>query len=360
MRIVQILALAPLSAAGESVIVVTADGAGDDYQYKQGFVAYIGPGDDVFGLGELPAGSQTIPLNFEVRLELPDNLPESRTLVAWVGLGDGADFWAEEGNDVFFGIGLDPQNALVKVKEQPMAETTTTFESELSSPAAGVSLEITTPSGFRTDGEGELRYACAINVDFDRDGQADVTSTGSFMDSRWGLNLHLGLERWWGGAADTAGEQPLRASLNVVDNVVPMLNTATVNGATLTLTYDEALDTTSVPAAGDFTVEVDGAEINLANTNPVAVSGMTVTLTLASAVTSGQTVTLDYTAGTNPIRDLAGNNASNLPDQAVTNTTPGHHGANAEHSHGERRHPDADLRRGPRRHLRARRGRLHP
>ena len=322
----QIIALAPLSAAGESVTVstVTADGAGNDYQYKQEYVAFIdGEGDASFGLSStLPAGSQTIHLNFEVRLELPDNLPSGRTLVAWIGLGQDANYWAKDGNDVFFGIGLDPGNALVNVKEQPMAETSTSFESELSEAAAWASLEVATPDGFRTDGEGELRYACTMHVDFDRDGETDVTSTGSFMDSRWGLNLWLGLERWWDGAANTAGEQPLRASLNVVDNVVPMWNAAKVNGVTLTLTYDEVLDPTSVPAAGDFTVEVDGVEVNLANTTPVAVSCLTVTLSLASAVTDRQTVTVSYIAGTNLIRDAAGNDAANLANRAVTNTTP--------------------------------------
>ncbi len=205
------------AAASDAVTVVTAGATGDDYQYVQEHVAFIdGDDDDSFGLSRtLPAGSQTIHLNFEVQLELPDNLPSSRTLSAWVGLGQDADFWAKSGNDVFFGIGLDPGNAFVKVKEQPMADTTTSFESELSRAAARVSLEIATPNGFRTDGDGELRYTCTIKVDFDRDGQTDVTSTGSFMDSRWGLNLWLGLERWWSGAKDTAGEQPLRVSLNL-------------------------------------------------------------------------------------------------------------------------------------------------
>ncbi len=196
--------------------VATADGTGNDYQYKQEYVAFIEGDDDAsFGLSStLPAGSQTIYLNFEVQLELPDNLPSNRTLVAWIGLGHDASFSSD--NDVLFGIGLDPENALVKVREQSMAETATSFASELSRAAARVSLEITTPVGFRTSGEGELSYTYTVKVDFDRDGQTDFISTGSYMDSRWGVNLQLGLERWWSGAGSTAGEQPLRASLHVV------------------------------------------------------------------------------------------------------------------------------------------------
>ena len=40
------------------------------------------------------------------------------------------------------------------------------------------------------------------------------------------------------------------------------------------LTYDEALDASSVPAPGAFTVKADGSAVALANTgSPVAISG---------------------------------------------------------------------------------------
>ena len=93
---------------------------------------------------------------------------------------------------------------------------------------------------------------------------------------------------------------------------------ATVNGATLVLTYDLPLDPDSVPVAAAFTVEVDGTARALASpgpgTVPVAVDEHlgTVTLTLATAVTQGERVTLDYTvptgAGAMPIRTATGNN----------------------------------------------------
>ena len=51
----------------------------------------------------------------------------------------------------------------------------------------------------------------------------------------------------------------------------------------------------------------------------VAVTGRTVVLTLRTAITSGQTLELDYTKGTNPIQDSAGNDAANLVDESVTN-----------------------------------------
>ena len=102
------------------------------------------------------------------------------------------------------------------------------------------------------------------------------------------------------------------------DTAAPTLSSATVNGTSLRLNYNEALDTGSVPAATDFTVSVAGTD---QTPTGVAVDGQTVTLTLGTAATAGQTVTVSYTKGTNPIRDLAGNDAANLGSQSVTNAT---------------------------------------
>ena len=53
-----------------------------------------------------------------------------------------------------------------------------------------------------------------------------------------------------------------------------------MNGASLVLTYNEALDTTSTPAATDYTVTVAGSQRRVSS---VTVSGSLVTLTLSSA-----------------------------------------------------------------------------
>ena len=115
-------------------------------------------------------------------------------------------------------------------------------------------------------------------------------------------------------------------AVTVRDETAPDLDRATVNGASLVLTFDEPLDANSAPAASAFRVTVDGSPATLADTNAVAVSGSAVTLTLASAVTFGDEVTVDYTAPAGmdamPIRDAAGNNAANLSGEAVTNNTP--------------------------------------
>ena len=103
-----------------------------------------------------------------------------------------------------------------------------------------------------------------------------------------------------------------------VDGVYPTLDSAAVNGTALVLTWDETLRDDSGPAAGDFAVTVAGSSRSVSG---VAVAGSAVTLTLASAVTAGQTVTVSYTKGTNPLKDLASNDAPGLTDQAVTNNT---------------------------------------
>ena len=90
------------------------------------------------------------------------------------------------------------------------------------------------------------------------------------------------------------------------------------------MTYDEPLDTGSVPAGSAFDVEVDGTAVTLASTDPVAVSGSTVTLTLEAAMsTSTVSPTVKYTKpASNPIQDVQGNDAiSDTADRSVTVTS---------------------------------------
>ena len=109
----------------------------------------------------------------------------------------------------------------------------------------------------------------------------------------------------------------------VEDRVAPTMTGAAVNGAVLTLTYSEALDEASQPAADAFAVTVAGSARTV---DAVALSGSAVTLTLASAVASGETVTAGYTVPTGadaaPLQDASGNDAAGFTGEAVTNDTP--------------------------------------
>ena len=84
--------------------------------------------------------------------------------------------------------------------------------------------------------------------------------------------------------------------------------TPTVDGTTLTLTFDEALDTASVPPApGGFTVAVTRVDDAVPGhtVTGIAVSGAMVTLTLAKGVLPGDTVTLDYVPTSTRLQDRA-------------------------------------------------------
>ncbi|MDE2695314.1 MAG: SwmB domain-containing protein [Chloroflexota bacterium] len=97
---------------------------------------------------------------------------------------------------------------------------------------------------------------------------------------------------------------------------------ATVDGLTLTLTFNQALDGNSLPAPGAFRVTVNGARRSVAS-GGVAISGMTVTLTLTSAVRGGDTVRVGYTKpSASPLRGASGFPVETFTNQAVTNNTP--------------------------------------
>ena len=106
------------------------------------------------------------------------------------------------------------------------------------------------------------------------------------------------------------------------ETVPPELSEASVDGAALTLTFNEALDESSEPPATAFTVTVGG---NVRAVDSVEVTGSTVTLTLASAATSEDTVTVSYAVpareSAERLRDAAGNAAASFTGRSVTNET---------------------------------------
>ena len=119
--------------------------------------------------------------------------------------------------------------------------------------------------------------------------------------------------------AEPAHEALAAQTGHKVDGVRPELSSAAVDGSSLTLTYGEALDPGSRPAAGNFTVEVGGDGRSVSG---VAVSGSVVTLFLNTAVEHRDTgIRVSYSPGAPPLRDAAGNEAEGLSTEAVTNTT---------------------------------------
>ena len=107
-----------------------------------------------------------------------------------------------------------------------------------------------------------------------------------------------------------------------LDVAAPELQSAGVDGATLTLTYNEELDTAATPPASAFAVNVNGAARTIMG---AGVGQSSVLLFLSPAVESGETVTVDYTVptgeSTTKVQDASGNAAASFSGQAVTNNT---------------------------------------
>ena len=106
------------------------------------------------------------------------------------------------------------------------------------------------------------------------------------------------------------------------ETAAPTVSSAAVDGTTLTITFSEGLTDSPAPATTTFTVTVGG---NGRGVDVVTVSGSTVTLTLASAVSSGDQVTVDYTLPTDQaaarLKDLNDNPSESFSGQQVTNNT---------------------------------------
>ncbi len=151
------------------------------------------------------------------------------------------------------------------------------------------------------------------------DGESDTDGVGVEADSLTGGTIR--------DAADNDAvpdHDALAADADhKVDGIKPRLaasGRAAANGTSLTLTYNEPLDGSSTPDAGDFTVS--GGDQTRTVTR-VSVSGSTVVLTLdvgAEHLEAG--IRVSYTPGANPIRDVAGNQAEGLSQEPVANDTP--------------------------------------
>jgi hypothetical protein len=109
------------------------------------------------------------------------------------------------------------------------------------------------------------------------------------------------------------------------DLTAPTLVSATIeSGApdTIVLTFSEAIDSGSIPAAGAFNVEV---EMAVATVDSVShAGGAVVHVVLDTPVAAGENVDLDYTQpGVNNLQDAAGNDVANILNYTVTNNVAG-------------------------------------
>ena len=130
---------------------------------------------------------------------------------------------------------------------------------------------------------------------------------------------------------DTAGNEVVSFTEFAVTNVVgdtgaPTVASAAVDGTVLTVTFNEILNWAVSPVGSVFTVTAKpsgGSAQTIAGTGTVSISGKTATVTLASAVTAGDTVTLAYAkpASGSVLQDPVGNDLADFSGQSVTNNT---------------------------------------
>ncbi|WP_265283372.1 SwmB domain-containing protein [Verminephrobacter aporrectodeae] len=129
-----------------------------------------------------------------------------------------------------------------------------------------------------------------------------------------------------GNNAANFGSQAVTNNTPAPDTTPPVINAATVNGNQLVLSYTEAnsLDGAALAGNAGFTVSSTAGPAITVTSAVVHATAKTVTLTLSRAVTHGETLTVSYAKPTSGavVQDAAGNDAANLNDQAVTNSTP--------------------------------------
>ena len=202
--------------------------------------------------------------------------------------------------------------------------------------AAGEEIELTVTFSEAVEVEGTPQLRLRVGTRNRTAGYDSGTGTASLVfayevadgdEDTDGVSIEAGRIALNGGTIEDAANNPAELAHesvatqagHKVDGVRPAFVSAAVDGASLTLTYGEALDGGSRPAPGDFTVEVDGAGRSVSG---VSISDAVVTLTLNPAVEHGDTgIRVSYTPGTNPLRDAVGNDALGLSNRSVTNTT---------------------------------------
>jgi uncharacterized repeat protein (TIGR01451 family)/uncharacterized repeat protein (TIGR02059 family) len=113
------------------------------------------------------------------------------------------------------------------------------------------------------------------------------------------------------GTFHTVGSQ------TALDQNPPTLETAVASADSVILDYNENLDASSVPSTGDYVVNIGGLPVTISS---VSISNDSVFVLLQNPITSSDVITISYTAGSNPVRDISLNNVANFTNSPVTNT----------------------------------------
>ena len=178
----------------------------------------------------------------------------------------------------------------------------------------GRSFEVEGISIYEPEGPTDDRIEVTLDADVPSGTVFNLGGTEFTADagSRIGSDAHI-----WNRPADFAWIDGQEVTVSA--NLAPAPESATVDGTTLVITHSEDLNTGSAPPAGAYTVKVDG---NGTTPSSVSVGTRTVTLTLATPVIHGETVTVRYRAPAgNPLQDISGLEVPDFNNFPVDNNT---------------------------------------
>ena len=232
----------------------------------------------------------------------------------------GVTVTSDPGTDATYGIG----DAITLTAAFDKNVTVTTAGDPVAGPRIAFTLGAQTKHAVYASGTGTQALAFNYTVaagDVDADGIAVAADAlalegGTIVDAD-------------GSAAALAHAELAAQAGHKVDGVRPTVESASVNGATLTVTFDETLGAAASLANDAFTVKKTGhddAEVAASLAGSPSVSGATLTLTLAeAAVSTDRDVKVSYakpgTGSGNALVDAAGNAAADFADRAVANVT---------------------------------------
>jgi uncharacterized repeat protein (TIGR02059 family) len=153
-------------------------------------------------------------------------------------------------------------------------------------------------------------------VDIDTDGTLNYTANASVEGT---ASVEVVVQDDGGTANGGSDSSTAKRFAITVDTRSPTVDSASTTAQTLTVQMDEPLSTAAAntPPGENFTVTAGGSR---AGVTEVTIDGSTISLRLSNRISFGETVTLNYTRGTNITEDLATNQLANFTAQPVTNT----------------------------------------
>ncbi len=334
------------------VVSATVDGTGLVLTFDEDLGAAASLANGAFAVKKTPAGGseETVTLSGTPAIS---GKTVTLTLFAAVAAGDSVTVSYEKPTS-------GSANRLVDTAGNEVADfDDRSVTNETDAPPTVVSIERRAPAGSPTNADsltwrvtfsedvakvdaadfavsGPAGSSLTVTADTDTtpaNSQYDVTASGGNLANLEGtvtLTFAAGqdIEDIGGNALISTTPTGTDESSYEVDNTAPDVDSATVAGTALVLTFDEELGAAGSLANGAFEVEKtprggSGETVTLSGTP--AIAGNSVTLTLGAAVAAGDTVVVSYerpTSGSaNRLVDTAGNEVADFDDRSVTNET---------------------------------------